>query len=55
MVEREGERVVTGTSTGTNPGDYRYYTSVHTIDDIMLGQGAVLMALAQVHGLEDPR
>ncbi|TNE86321.1 MAG: hypothetical protein EP330_21505 [Deltaproteobacteria bacterium] len=49
-VNAEGQ--VDGTSYGTNPGDYANYVGVGTNDDLMLGVGAVLMALAEVHGVE---
>ncbi|MCO4744924.1 MAG: glycoside hydrolase family 88 protein [Proteobacteria bacterium] len=43
---------VEDTSYGTNPGDYDNYVGIGTADDLMLGVGAVLMALSDVHGLE---
>lgn len=43
--------VVEGTSFGTNPGDYDYYVSVAQLDDIILGWGAMVAALAEVHGM----
>lgn len=45
--------VVEGTSYGTNPGDYDHYVAVGQADDLMLGVGAVVMLLAEAHGLED--
>ena len=52
--ERDGELVVSGSSFGTNPGDYDYYTSIATIDNLVLGNGAVIALLAEAHeqGLE---
>jgi len=50
----EGLPVVEGTSYGTNPGDYDYYVGVGRHDDLMLGVGAVVMLLAEVHGTERP-
>ncbi|MCB9797855.1 MAG: glycoside hydrolase family 88 protein [Alphaproteobacteria bacterium] len=47
-----GVLTVEGTSFGTNPGDYDYYLSVAQLDDIILGVGAVVMALAEADGLE---
>jgi unsaturated rhamnogalacturonyl hydrolase len=45
------ELVVTGTSYGTNPGDYDYYVSIGQADGLMLGVGAVVMLFAEVDGL----
>jgi len=45
--------VVSGTSYGTNPGDYDYYVAVPFADDQMLGVGSVIALLAEAHGLED--
>ena len=52
-VEDDGWITVKDTSLGTNPGDYDYYVAVGTRNDMMLGTGAVLMMLAEVHGLDD--
>jgi len=41
------DRVVEGTSFGTNPGDYDYYVGVAQLDDIILGVGSVVMLLAE--------
>lgn len=51
-VERDddGALVVTGTSFGTNPGDYAYYVSVAQLDDIILGVGAVAWAFTEAEG-----
>lgn len=51
--DRDGVPAVVGTSVGTNPGDYAYYVSIGTIDDFMLGVGAVVLALSAVDGLPD--
>lgn len=40
--------VVTGTSFGTNPGQYDDYVGVPLVDDLILGVGAVLVLLAEV-------
>lgn len=45
--ERDGELVVWGSSFGTNPGDYDYYVSIDTIDNLVLGNGAVIALLAE--------
>ncbi|MCB9781113.1 MAG: glycoside hydrolase family 88 protein [Alphaproteobacteria bacterium] len=46
--------VLTGTSFGTNPGEYEMYVSVVTIDDLILGVGAAVLFLSQVDGWEQP-
>lgn len=45
--ERDGELVVRGSSFSTNPGDYDYYVSIDTVDNLVLGNGTVLALLAQ--------
>lgn len=51
-IERgEDGLIIEGTSFGTNPGDYDYYVSVTQLDDIILGWGATIAALAEVHGM----
>lgn len=52
--QADGWLEVEGTSWGTNPGDYDYYVGVGTTDDFLLGIGAVVMFLAEVHGMGDP-
>lgn len=54
MIE-EGEDgpVVTGTSFGTNPGQYEDYVAVGQVDDLILGVGAVILLLAEVDGWQD--
>ena len=54
LEERDGRLVVHGTSVGTNPGDYDYYTAVPVFDDLMLGIGSVILFFAEVDGLERP-
>lgn len=49
--EEDGVYELEGTSAGTNPGDYDYYTSVAQVDDLMLGYGSVVLLLAEVDGL----
>lgn len=44
---------LSGTSYGTNPGTYEDYVSVPVANDLMLGLGAAVMALAEVHGLPE--
>ena len=46
--------VLSGTSFGTNPGDYDYYVGVPQMDNLMLGLGAAIMVLAEADGLETP-
>ncbi|MBT3218466.1 MAG: hypothetical protein HN348_05195 [Proteobacteria bacterium] len=46
--------VLSGTSFGTNPGDYDYYVTVPQMDNLMLGLGAAIMLLAEADGLEIP-
>lgn len=41
---------VTGTSFGTNPGQYDDYVGVPVVDDLILGVGAVLVLLARTDG-----
>ncbi len=52
--DRGDELVVWGSSFGTNPGDYDYYVSIDTIDNLVLGNGTViaLLAEAEAYGLE---
>lgn len=50
--QRESHLGLTGTSFGTNPGDYDYYVGVPVADDLMLGVGSVILLLSEVHGLE---
>lgn len=52
LVERDGELSLSGTSFGTNPGDYAYYVAVPQLDDQVLGVGSVVMFFAEAHGLE---
>lgn len=51
MQEQDGEIVLSGTSFGTNPGDYDYYVSVPQFDQQVLGVGSVVMFLAEADGL----
>jgi unsaturated rhamnogalacturonyl hydrolase len=44
--------VVTGTSLGTMPGEVESYLAIPTLDDLILGVGAVLFMLAEVDGME---
>lgn len=46
--------IVTGTSFGTNPGEYQDYLAVGQVDDLVLGTGAVVLLLATVDGWPDP-
>lgn len=48
--DADGVPVVHGTSLGTDPGDYDYYTSIDRGDDLMLGVGAVVMLLTEADG-----
>ncbi len=48
--QADGSWEITGTSFGTNTGDYDYYTGIPVGDDLMLGVGAAVMATAAVHG-----
>ncbi len=41
-----------GTSLGTNPGDYAYYLNIGILSDQMIGMGATIALLAEVHGSE---
>jgi unsaturated rhamnogalacturonyl hydrolase len=54
--EREGELVVWGSSLGTNPGDYDHYVSIDTMDNLILGNGAVIALLAEAsnYGIQEP-
>ncbi len=54
MVRQDADGpVVTGTSFGTNPGDYDDYLSVSQLDDMLLGIGAVVLLLAHADGRDD--
>ena len=55
--QSSGVPIVEEVSFGTNPGDYDYYLSIGTGDDLILGMGTVMMMMAEVDGLErrDPR
>ncbi|MCK6505794.1 glycoside hydrolase family 88 protein [Myxococcota bacterium] len=46
----DGAPVVTGTSFGTNPGQYEDYVGVPVVDDLILGVGAALVLLAEADG-----
>ena len=54
LPEEDGRLVLQGTSFGTNPGDYDNYVNTPVLPDQIVGVGAVLMLLAEVHGLADP-
>lgn len=54
LQEEDGRLVLHGTSFGTNPGDYDNYVNTPTLQDQIVGVGAVLMLLAEVHGMEAP-
>jgi len=53
QIEDDDGPVVTGTSFGTNPSTYEEYLSVVQIDDLILGVGAAVMLLSEVHGHQD--
>ena len=54
-IEADGDALVlTGTSFGTNPGEYDDYVDVPLVDDLVLGVGAAVMFLAEAHGLVVP-
>ena len=48
--EVDGALSLSGTSFGTNPGDYDYYVDVPALDDQVLGVGSVLMFYAEADG-----
>lgn len=50
ITEVDGELSLSGTSFGTNPGDYAYYVAVPQLDDQVLGVGSVVMFFAEAHG-----
>ena len=52
--QTDGSLKLSGTSFGTNVGDYDYYLSIPTGDDLMLGLGAVVVAFDEIDGLEIP-
>ena len=54
LVEEDSRLVLLGTSFGTNPGDYDNYVNTPTLPDQIVGVGAALMLLSEVHGLVDP-
>jgi len=47
IIDSPNGPIVTGTSKGTNPGDFTYYNSIGIEDDINYGVGAVILALAE--------
>ncbi len=54
-IEEDGDAlVVTGTSFGTNPGEYDDYVDVPRVDNLVLGVGAAVMFLAEADGLALP-
>lgn len=52
--QEDGSVVLEGTSWGTNPGEYEDYLDVPQMDDLMLGYGAVIAALAALDGRPAP-
>ena len=50
--EEDGHHTLDGTSLGTNPGDYDYYVNIGTLPDQLVGVGAAIALLAEVHGAE---
>lgn len=50
--EADGHHTLHGTSLGTNPGDYDYYVNIGLLPDQLVGVGATVAMLAQVHGME---
>jgi unsaturated rhamnogalacturonyl hydrolase len=51
-LEDDGHHTLGGTSLGTNPGDYDYYVNIGTLPDQLVGVGAVIALLSEVHGAE---
>ena len=50
--EEDGHHTLEGTSLGTNPGDYAYYVNIGTLPDQLVGVGAAIALLSEVHGME---
>lgn len=52
VVDDAGHHELLGTSLGTNPGDYDYYLGISTLSDQLVGVGATIALLAELHGSE---
>lgn len=51
ILEVDGAPLLTGTSFGTNPGDYDSYVSVPQLNDQLLGYASVVMFLSEIDGM----